>query len=82
MERYYFNFFDGTQWIEDSVGQEAESISKLHAEAQFALVDMSKKYLPVVTLCTLLYKVINESGDKVFIVSISLKTEFISDIEI
>lgn len=75
MQRYYFNFFDGTRWLNDNVGQEIESLHKVYTEAGLALIDLSKYYISVENSLVLLYDIIDENGNKICEVKLSLEKE-------
>ena len=75
MQRYYFNFFDGTRWLNDNVGQEIESLHKLYTEAGIALIDLSKYYISAENSLVLLYDIIDKNGNKICKIKISLEKE-------
>ena len=77
MQRYYFNFFDGVRWLNDSVGQEMEDVDKVCVEARRALIDMLSHCSSVNDINIFLYDVVDEVGKRVCRVTLSLQSEIL-----
>jgi|EndMetStandDraft_8_1072994.scaffolds.fasta_scaffold1112395_1 uncharacterized protein DUF6894 len=46
MPRFYFDCFDGWEWVRDDVGLECPSLDRALAEAQDALPELARDMLP------------------------------------
>ncbi|MGI4801539.1 MAG: DUF6894 family protein [Janthinobacterium lividum] len=75
MKRYFFNFFDGTQWSYDMVGQNFDSLQEMRKEARHALVQLSENYCLVENECTLMFDVLDEEDQSICKIRLSLSEE-------
>ncbi len=75
MQTYFFDFFNGSHWLEDSVGQEIAGTSLIALEAKIALIEISKEYILDGKTTTLMFNVKNEEGKSIYKIVMNLGKE-------
>ena len=75
MKRYFFNFFDGVHWSDDKTGQMLGSLKEVRDEARYSLVELSGDYCLLDDGFTLMFDVLDEAGQSVYKVELSLSEE-------
>jgi hypothetical protein len=72
MPRYFFDTYDGRQFVHDDEGLELESLGTAKAQAQRAVVDMARDELPDGDERTLVVSVRDEAGKEVLRIALSM----------
>jgi hypothetical protein len=75
MPRYYFDTYDGDQFLPDEIGIEFDSLDAARSEAQRFLPEMAREALPDTTHRAFVVSVRNEAGSVVVRMSLSLVVE-------
>ena len=75
MPRYFFDTYDGNQFVPDNEGIELQNLDTAKAEAQKALPDLARDALPGDDQKTFIVSVRNEAGQVVLRAALSLIVE-------
>jgi hypothetical protein len=73
--RYFFDTYDGNQFVPDNEGIELQNLDTAKAEAQKALPDLARDALPGDDQKTFIVSVRNEAGQVVLRAALSLIVE-------
>jgi len=75
MPHYYFDTYDGREWIIDDIGLEIENLEQARKDAHHALADIAKDELPDGEEMRMAVRVRDEAGEVVIDTALDLKTE-------
>ncbi len=75
MPRYFFDTYDGNQFVSDTEGLELKDVDLAKAEAQKALPDLARDALPAGDQKTFIVSVRDEAGQVVLRAALSLIVE-------
>ncbi|MGF9760694.1 hypothetical protein AAII07_36445 [Microvirga sp. 0TCS3.31] len=75
LPRYFFDTYDGNQFVPDNEGLELQNLDTAKAEAQKALPDLARDALPAGDQNTFIVSVRDEAGQVVLRAALSLIVE-------